>query len=637
MSRLLSFAVPAWWIRTACCLGALAVLMLYASPASHAQEPPLPPEPEAEPAASDSLEQARQYLRTNDPESAVDLLEALVNAHPDRSTYQYELVDAYEELKEYEAALDLMRDLTRDDPSASDLADKGRLYALAGNDDAAQATWDAAIDLAPESSHTYRSVYHTLSEMRRFSDAVEIMEQGREAMNDPDAFRTELAYLYSLSGQEAQAMREYVALLDEQDQRLNFVKSRMQPFLRQAGDVGDAIEVLEDAVEERPEHGVYLELLAWLYAEQEDYSQALSAYEKLDDHRDDDGTTLLDFARQAANADAFDTARDAFSYIRTHYPDTEAALHARILEANLAYRRWTQAEPFTDAKTQYANEAWERYQDIADDLTNDASLSDDEAQFWKRMGTLALDHAQSLSEARRAAETLKRTNAYRGQGHLLNGRIALRGQDVDAARDHFESAQNDATSTAHYYLGLLAAYDNELEAARTHLETLLEDLSRDAANESIALHAALRHFASPKPTDPEASNSESTDTALHHYIAALLYKEQHRWSAADDAYAAIGESAPGHPLTERAQYHRARLQLHLNEATDASEALVTFADSHPQHAWADRALFEAASLLHHAAEAPSEARTLYMRLLDQHPRSVFAADARERVRDLPSS
>lgn len=566
MPRLLSIAVLRGRIRTAFFVSTLPLLMLCAGPVAYAQDVPPPPDPGAD--ASDVFQEARQHLRANDPAAAVELLEPLVDEYPDRTPYQYELVDAYEELKEYEAALELMRSLTRNDPSTSDLADKGRLYALAGDEEAAQATWEAAIALAPKSSHTYRSVYHTLTSMRRFSDAVDIMEQGREALNDSEAFRTELAYLYSLSGQEAQAMHEYVALLADQDHRLNFVKSRLQPFLRQAGDVGDAIEVLEAAVEEHPDHGAYLDLLAWLYAEQEDYSQALTAYQQLDDYRDDDGATLLDFAQQAANADAFDTARDAFSHIRTHYPDTEAALQARILEGSLAYRRWTQAEPFTDQKTQYGNEAWDRYRTVADDLPADQSLSNDVAQFWMRLGTLALDHAQDLQEARRAAQTLQRSPSHQNQGMLLEGRIAMRSQDLDAARNAFESALDspEAGPKAQYYLGVLAAYNQENEAARTHLETVLEDLSRDAANEAIRLHTALRLFTGP----------DTTNAALQHYASALVYEEQHRWSAADDAYNAIQEAASRHPLAVRAQYHRAKLQLRLTDANAAAEALVAF-------------------------------------------------------------
>ena len=597
----------------------------------HAQNRPTPPAPPAPTAEADSFQQAQQLLQRGNHERAIALLSGLVDDYPNRLTYQYELIDAYEETKAYDQAIALLEQRAGDTPSVSDLADLGRLQYLAGREDAARDTWNAALEQYPDRASTYRSVYHTLSTLRRFDQAVSVMERGRDALGDPEAFRTELAHMYSLAGQHADAMREYVALLSTDERRLRFVRNRLQPFIDQSGDIGDALAVLEEAVADHPDNEAYLDLLAWLYAEQEDYDQALSTYTRLDKLQNTAGDRLLDFADQAANANAFAVAENAWQTIQTTFPETDAARLAQKRAGDLAYRRWTQAPPFTDKATRFASEAWEIYHAAVEDTTP-REASEDYGEMWMRIAELALDTKQDLDAARRAHAALSEIESYRQERALLSGRIALRAQDLSTAREAFASLSTGEPTTAvertaQHRLALLDAYDGNMENAKSRIEVLLGDLSAAVANDAIALHAALRHFAGP----------DSTHAALQYYASGMLYELQHRWSAADAAYEALITEIPRHPLTERARYHRAALAVHLEGVGASAQALQTFATQFHRHPWADRALFEAASLLEHAANEPTEARRLYMRLIEQHPRSVFASDARARIRQLPAS
>jgi len=607
-----------------------------------AQNPPTPPAPERTPeqppgqsaptAAADSFQLAQQQISRGRYEPAMALLEQLVNDHPNRPTFRYELIDAYEETKAYDEALALL-DRTMGDPSVSDLVDKGRLQHLAGNEDEAHQTWEDAIALYPERASTYRSVYHTLSSLRQFSAAIDIMERGREALGDPAAFRTELAHVYSLDGQHEAAMREYVALLDNDERRLRFVKSRLQPFLDQSGDLGAAVSVLEAATAEQPEHEAYLDLLAWLYAEQDDYEAALDAYTRLDELRGDEGETVLDLARQAADADDFEAARQALRVARTQFPDTRAAQLAQKIAGDMAYRRWTQAEPFTDEATTAADEAWTTYQSAIDSAATARSDTPDAyATVWMRLSELALDVRNDLDAARAAHAALAQFRGHEAERTLLAGRIALRTDDIEAARAHFDSlAQSDAQSaphrTAQHLLTLLDLHDGQPDRARERLDALLSDFSHEAANEAVALQAALRHFTGP----------DSTTAALQEYARGMLRERQHRWAAADSVYATLSDEMAQHPLAERARYRRARLAAHLDSPAASAEALRRFATQYPRHPWADRALFHAARLLQHAEDDPGTARNVYMRLLDEYPDSIFASQARTRVRALPAS
>ena len=604
-----------------------------------AQRPPQPPQPERMPGqasqaatASDSLQQAQRFIRQGTYSRGTALLEQLVRDYPDRLTFRYELIDAYEETKAYDQALDLLADALQD-PSVSDLVTKGRLQHLAGRHEAARQTWDEAIALRPERASTYRSLYHTLTSLRQFSTAIDVVEQGREALGDPETFQTEMAYLYSLDGQYAEAMREYVAILETDERRLRFVQSRLQPFLDQSGELGNAARVLEEAVDAHPDHAAYLNLLAWLYAEQSNYDAALSAYTRLDTLRNDQGQTVLNLARQAAEADDTEAARNALSTVRSQFPNTRAAQLADKIAGDIAYRRWKQAQPFTAEATTAADQAWTTYRGAIEGASTSADGPPEAyATLWMRLAELALEVRGDPDAAREAHAALAQFNGYEAQRTLLAGRIALYTNRLDAARAHLDSlAQSSAQApphrTARHLLALLDVQIGQPARAQERLDALLSDFSHDAANDAVALQAALRHFRS----------ADSTTTALQQYAQGLVRERQHRWAEADSAYATLIQEAPRNPLAERARYQRAQLAAHLQGPAAAATALQSFATQFPRHPWSDRALFRAAELLDHAEEQPGEARAVYMRLLEEHPNSVFASDARRRVRALPAS
>ncbi|WP_176521800.1 tetratricopeptide repeat protein [Longimonas halophila] len=634
----LTSSAPRTFWRTSVALAAIVMLML--GPAlldAAAQRPPRPPSPERMPdasdatgptSASDSLQQAQQYIQQGTYERGIALLEQLVNDYPERLTFQYELIDAYEATKAYDEALALLN-ANLDSPSVSDLVTKGRLQHLAGREDAARQTWDDAIALYPERASTYRSLYHTLTTLRQFNTAIDVVQQGREALGEPDAFQTELAHLYSLDGQYAASMREYVALLETDERRLRFVQSRLQPFLDQSGGLGDAATVLEEAVEANPDHTAYLDLLAWLYAEQSDYDAALDAYTRLDTLRNDEGQTVLDLARQAAEANAPEAARNALHAVRTQFTDTQAAQLADKIAGDMAYRRWKQAKPFTTDATEAANQAWSTYRGAIESASSAADGPPEAyASLWMRLAELALEVRDDPEAARQAHAALAQFSGHAAQRTLLAGRIALHTNDLSGARAHLDSlAQASAQTPAQHMLALLDLHDGATDQAQERLDALLSDFSHDAANDAVTLHAAIRHF----------QCSDSTSTPLTHYARGLLRERQHRWAAADSAYATLINEMPRTPLATRARYQRAHLAAHLQGPAEAATALQRFATQFPRHPWADRALFTSAELLDYAQRETAAAREVYMQLLEEHPRSVFASQARTRVRALPAS
>ena len=271
---------------------------------------------------------ANSYLQSGQYERAITLLEDLHAASPQVYVFYSKLKEAYESVKRYDDAIALVEDRMERQRGPVLLSEKARLQYLKGNESAAFETWDQAIAQAPERQSSYQVVYQALVDVRHFERAIEILERGRETLGEDDAFQTQIAYLYSLTGRHAQAMREYLSLIDKDEQRLSFVRSRLSSFLSQDDALSASIQTVEQAVQETPLNMGYRELLAWLHMEAEQYADAYDVYRALDRLGEEKGRRLLTFARQAADAEAFETARDAYALILERYPDAAAAPEA---------------------------------------------------------------------------------------------------------------------------------------------------------------------------------------------------------------------------------------------------------------------------------------------------------------------
>ncbi|WP_243664823.1 tetratricopeptide repeat protein, partial [Rhodothermus marinus] len=175
---------------------------------------------------------AEQLLRSGQYQQALPLLESLYRERPDVYVFYDRLKQVYENLKRYDDALRLIESrLDARAPNPALLAEKGRLLYLKGDEAGAEAAWEAAIQAAPQQSGTYRVVYQTLLELRRFDEAIRVLERARRTLANPSVFLLDLAYLYSLDGRYEEAMESYREFLQQDARRLGFVQTRLEPFM----------------------------------------------------------------------------------------------------------------------------------------------------------------------------------------------------------------------------------------------------------------------------------------------------------------------------------------------------------------------------------------------------------------------
>lgn len=609
-------------------MGALWLGLILASGPAYAQ---------VEDAGRQRLQQADAYLRSDQPERAVELLEPLYDQAPNDASIYRTLKEAYERLKQYDDALRLVNRRIETDATPALLSEKARLLWRSDRRDAARKAWTQALDLQPRQPATYRVVHQTLRDLRRYGRAIEVLRQARSTLDRPALFRTELAYLYGLDGRHARAMEEYVALLSSSPERAGFVRSRLRPFVERGEGLSQRINVLRTAVEDAPENPAYRKLLAWLYTEDGDYAAALGVYKALDRLQEQQGRQLYTFARQAASADRFDVATQAYRVILDRHPDGPVAPRAQRALGDL-YRQWA-ADGFeasagrevprdtVGARGRRYDAARAAYRTFLERYPDHPSASTVRAE----LGTLQLEVYRDLDAA---AATLERVDEQSSDAPAVArarfdlARIALLRGDLGRARLLFSRLSGAAgeealAHQARFELARIQFYQGAFDAALARTKAVTADPSTDVANDAIDLKVLIQENRGP----------DSLDTPLRLYAQAQLAERRHRYGVAAARLDSLLRQYDRHSLADEARFRRAQAHLAQGDTSAAREAFAAVPRRHPRSAYADRSLFRLARLQEAQGEAETAAAT-YDQLLREYPRSLHASDARSRLRAL---
>jgi TolA-binding protein len=570
-------------------------------------------------------------MRSGDVQRALPLLEALYTDAPQNTAFYRTLKDAYESVKRYDEALQLVDARLGDAPTVPLLTEKARLQYQKDAVQAANATWDRALRLAPNTPQTYRTIYQTLVDLRHFQKAIAVLKNGRSTLDQPGAFRPELAYLYGLDGQFRTSMREYVALLAEAPERVGYVKDRLRTFVEQGQGLAASIVVLEAAVEDAPLRQAYRELLAWLHMERNDYAAALDVYRALDRLKQQQGRLLYRFAQKAADAQRFGVATRACTAVLDRHPNADVAPDARLTLGSL-YRQWASLKTDTTSAAQ-DSARYDRARSAYTTFLRSHPDHPDRPTGLLKLGTLQLDVYHAPKEAAATFEELVSNHPQTiaaAQGQYHQARVALFQDHLSRARLLFSrlaerANDGDLADRARYELGLLHFYQGEFDAATARADAISQDPAADVANDAIELKTLLQENRGP----------DSLDAALQIYAQARLHQRQRAYPRALTQLDSLVQAHPRHPLADNARFQRGTVHLARRDTAAALSAFRAVPERHPRSPYADRSLFRAGELLE-SSERPAAAASTYSRLLTEYPTSLLVGKARGRLRALPA-
>ena len=621
----------------------LVVCVALASRVSAQTPPPLPPaampsdglidlvpaKPDR-PAARDAYTLAVQQLAAGQTAEATALLEDLLAAEPGSVPISISLQQAYETAGRTDDALALVAARPGGDATLYALTERGAVYARAGRAADADAAFEAALALAPADEQAYRAVADALGAARRYADAAAILERGRTALGRPDLFVFELAHLYGLSADYERAAEAYLAALADRPDAAAVVRARLARLLDGRG-APEALRVAVDRAQTRdPLNRAYRELASFLAVERGDYDAALDGIRALDRLDREQGQSLVAFARTAEAAGALDAAARALDEVLARHPTGEVAPAALLARARLADKRARDAAERAPAPTPFADAARADYRAFRDAHFGAPEAPAAGLALAHLERDVALDYAASEALLVRVADSYDPAAA--AQARLDLGDVAVRRGDLDAARERFQTVDETLQTgplaeQARFELALVDFYEGYVFSALARVEAIDENTAADAANDAIALRVTLN--------ENSGDEADSTHAALSAYAAASLLVRQgadaRALAALDSLGAAVGAE---HPLADEILFLSAQAQRRLGRPAEAVATLDRLAETAPLSFFRDRALVLQADVAERDLADRPAATARLSRLLELFPGSLFAPDARERLRAL---
>lgn len=574
---------------------------------------------------AESLLQAGQYDR------AIPMLEDLLASSPATHVFYERLRLAYEEVKRYDDAISLVdRQMARAASPEVFMVEKGRLQFLAGLEEEARETWNSVVARQPSSPSVYLMVYRSLLQVRLFDIAIEILEDGRERIGNPDLFQTDLAQLYALTSQLDKAVEEYLALLDSNPGQLSFAKSRLGPYLTDSTTISSAVPPVESAVARDPLNRSYRELLIMLYVELERYEDAYQVVQAVDRLEQEEGALLFSFAQTAADGGAWNVAVTAFEEVLKRYPSSPSSPDALrglgIMQENWAQELSVGVEA-DSSRTHYA-EALATYERFMIDYPEHPHVPD----VLTRMGRL---HQEVLDDLESAERILSEVTArYPGsraadEAAFALGQLAVMTDRLTDARIRFTRIATrlrtgDLADASRFELAHLHFYQGQFDAALALTEAMQENSSSDVANDAIGLKVLIN----------ESKGPDSLNTALRRFARAQLEIRQRDADRAVLTLNFLMDEFGDHPIVDDARFLRAGVLSDLGRVEDAMQAYLEIPLLHPMSFFGDRSIYHAAVLARDQLGNTTRAIELFERLLSDYPRSLLVQDARTAIRIL---
>ncbi|HXG38752.1 MAG TPA: tetratricopeptide repeat protein [Bacteroidota bacterium] len=586
---------------------------------------------------------AQSYEQEGSWERALPVYESLYQSDPNNILYFDGLRRSYTQLKQYDKAKKLVRDRLLRLPNDQQLLSiLGSLHYLSGEEVQADSLWRLVIQSDPKNIGLYRLVAQQMLENRLFDRAIQLYLRARAETGQERAFAEELSWLYGSFQQYALATKELIAMLRANPAQLVSIQSRFAAFISREGGAREAIAVVKEEVQRSPRDIPLRMLLAWLHMEQKDYDAALAEYRIIDSQRNAAGQDLFSFAQRALQEKAYRAAAAAFREVVNEYPTKERLPFARYgfaraIEELSAERDSTGAGvsgilssveiPENIGRISETRPSFQAALALYDALVREYPRTDFAAQAYLRIGFIRRNRFFDLDGALEAFEQVRRSTP---SPHLVFdatlqiGEVLTAKNDLPGARREYEAlatiTMTELRDRALLKLAELDYFEAKFDSSLAKLQTLATNVATDLANDALQLQYFIQE------------NKSTFPAALKAFAEADLLVRQNKHSEALQRFKEIIQLYPLALLVDDAVMRTGELSLKLKKVDEALAAFKKVAQEMPTSIYRDFAQFRIAEVYENVLMDKQKAIETYELVLSHYPNSMYAQEARKRVR-----
>ena len=611
----------------------------------------------------EKLRYAQVYEENRDAANAARVYKELYAVDPSDVNVFQGYVRALIALRHYDEADRVVGERLKTDNSLDVLLLSARLDAwMNKRAEAMQAFQRAEKSVNAKDCSSLFPVVYAMMDVSYNQDALNLLDQMRkQSVSDMDICSSEIAGLYLRLGDFDRASQEFIAILKSGEGNVGMVEQRLAEYitdsLSRLSVLGPLEQELTRATSDKsaandtkaaPGIRADLRLLAWLYGEERNYSQALNTILRLDDlekeHSWGEGAELLQFAERARAEGALDVAARAYSEASERLGQSSGEAYYAADAQLGALKTWEAYFNSHPGGAGRLNDSLLR--DSIRDLTNkyeQFAATSDQHDFaldaLVRAGTLAYQRLFDLVRATKDFESVLNRASSGLSDPVQKAAFGL--VELAFASENFPLAQqriaqldrmlheyrtaNPKAILDHllYEQALSEYYQTQFDTALVLLDSVSNDASSDYANDAISLEDLIQE-----------SNTPYNRGSLTLFAKGALAEQAHRWNEAEAAYRSIIDSETNAPLADDAALRSASVLVELNRPQDAIAELDSMQMKMLTSPLLDAASFREAEITEQNLHNKAGAEKLYEALLERYPNSTYADEARDRARKL---
>jgi len=554
-------------------------------------------------------------------EKAAILYEGLVEKTPGNTNLVNSLVEAYQQLEQYDKAQEVLLKTLALSKSLSFLkVDLGYNYQLQGQDTEAQQLYTEILDQVRENPPLANMVGRSFKNYSLLDQAATAYTIAKEAGLNSIYLNVELARIYGEQGKIEQMFDAYINLILENDRYQSLSQRSFNDFITEDAE-NEANQIFRKLLLKRLQEDpnlLYNRLLSWLFIQQQEYNKAF-IQEKAIARRNNNLNGVFTLAAVAVENEAYDLASTIYEYLVAQAPSDEMRLfaHQELLDLRILKN---DSEDFQAIQTEFKS------------LLN---------QFGKTTETLELQtkyaHFLAFNQDKKeeASAFLKETLDLK-LNRFQEARVKMELADILVLEERFNAAliyysqiqknlkDNVLAQEARFKVAKTSYYKGDFEWAKTQLKVLKSSAEQLIANDAQDLYLLI--------TDNTVD--DSTQTALKTFARADLLLFQNKQDEALEVYNTLLAEHKDKAIEDETLLEQAKL-FELKGLFDlAAQNYRLILEKHGDDILADDAHYRLGNLYADQLQQPEKAKEQYESIIFNFADSIFYVDAQQKYRKL---
>lgn len=569
---------------------------------------------------------AIKYYQNGEFEKAAELFSQLYNQKQINYYYSH-LFNCYIKLKEYSKAEKLAKKQSKKANSYRYSIDLAYAYQLMGSEKKSNNILNKLTKKVPNDKTKIVQLASALQSRGYYETALKVYEKVN--VDSDFSVNLEMANAYQLTGDYDKMFDAYLNHLLIKPDNKQLIKNRFQSLLR--FDVNNNFkqslrEKLLIKTREYPDNTVFNELLLWYSMQTNDFEMAYLQATALDRRFGNAEGFLLELAEISLANKQYDISSKSYKYLMDNHKDG--------LFYNESYCGYFNAL-FTKEIDNNTNnkKVWNSLRKTANKALEEIGVNAESASISRQLGFLV---AFKLFDYDEAKVILENALASINIGIEEKNRIKLELADIlvlqnliwDASLlySQIEGEMKHETigHEAKFRNAKLFYYVGEFDWSLTRLDILKSATSKLIANDAMELSIFIKAIL----------EEDTLGFTLKKFADADLFAYRQQYDSAIIFLDRISNTSMGEVSLEYMYYEKANVFERKNDFLMADSLYEEMWTNYPESVKTDNAIFKQAEINRIKLNNKDKAMELYLKLMKDHPDSIFASEARLRFREM---